>query len=153
MRKSILIIFLTILFFFVSTAFAAGEMKSHDMQMQDSKSVGKLIRETNIDGYHLSYRLIDMQAQMKNENQGMNMQGMNGTHHLMLTIQDAQGKIVDSAQAGYLIIGPDGAEQKVMTMGMNGSYGADVRLSQPGENTIKCKVTLGEKKLLDEFTF
>jgi hypothetical protein len=154
MKKSILLIFLTALFLLVATAFAAEEMKSHDiMQKQHRGQTGKLIRETDIDGFHLSYHLIDMQTQMK-DMQGMqhNMQTMS-SHHLMLDIQDADGKTIDSAQAGYVVVAPDGSEQKVMTMGMSGSYGADINLSKPGAYTIKCKVVIGEKKLLDEFKY
>jgi hypothetical protein len=153
MKKSILSIFLIAFFFLFSTAYAAEEMKSHDMQMPNSGQTGKLIREADIEGYHFSYHLMDMQAQMKNmEGMQHNMQQM-GTHHLMLNIQDADGKTIDSAQVGYLIIGPDRVEQKVMAMGMSGAYGADINLSQPGEHTIKCKAVIGEKKLLDEFKY
>jgi hypothetical protein len=151
MKKSILLISLTVLF--ALTVYAAEEMKSHDMQMSNSGQTGKLIREANLEGYRFSYHLIDMQAQMKNmEGMQHNMQQI-GTHHLMLDIQDAEGKTIDSAQVGYLIIGPDGSEQKVMTMGMSGAYGADINLSKPGEYIIKCKAVVGEKKLLDEFKY
>ncbi|MBA3029746.1 MAG: hypothetical protein FP816_13205 [Desulfobacteraceae bacterium] len=152
MRKSILFILMAGFFVLVSTTFAAEEMKSHDMQMPDTESPGKLIRDAAVDGYHLSYRLIDLQAQVGTSHQGMDMKGM-GTHHLMLGIQDANEKTIDSAKVGYLIIGPDGVEQKVMTMGMSGAYGGDINLSQPGEYTIKCKAVFGEQKLLDDFKY
>jgi hypothetical protein len=153
MKKSIFLIFLTDLFLITIMAYAAEEMKSHDMQMSNSGQTGKLIRDANVEGYRFSYHLIDMQDQMKNmEGMQHNMQQMS-THHLMLNIQDAEGKTIDSAQVGYLIIGSDGSEQKVMTMGMSGAYGADINLSKPGEYTIKCKAVVGEKKLLDEFKY
>jgi hypothetical protein len=153
MKKYILLIFITVLCLFALSAYAAEEMKSHDMQMPNSGQTGRLIREANIEGYRFSYHLIDMQAQMKNmEGMQHNMQEMS-THHLMLNIYDAEGKTIDSAQVGYLIIGSDGSEQKVMTMGMSGAYGADINLPKPGEYTIKCKAVVGEKKLLDEFKY
>ncbi|MFZ2631426.1 MAG: hypothetical protein WA081_08855 [Desulfosalsimonadaceae bacterium] len=153
MKKSIFSIFLMVFFLASSAVFAAEGMKPQGMQVQHSGTMGKLIRETDTDGYHLSYHLIDLQAQMK-DMQGMqhNMQGM-GTHHLMLSIKDSDGKTVDSVQAGYLVVNPDGSEQKVMTMDMGGAHGADINLSKPGEYTIKCKAALGEKKLLDEFKY
>jgi hypothetical protein len=152
MKKALLFIILIVLFIFVLPAFAAEEMKSHNMEQHSGHS-GKLIHEANIDGYHLSFHLIDKPAPMK-DMPGMkhNMQEMS-THHLMLYIQDADGKTIDNAQAGYLIVGPDGSEQKVMAMGMSGAYGADINLSISGEYTVKCKAVVGEKKLLDEFKY
>jgi hypothetical protein len=167
MKKSIMFITLFSLMFVFSPVFAADEMPvqgmqgmhdmqkqgMQDMQMQQSEPVGKVIRETVVDGYHLSYHLIEMQAQMKGmEGMSHNMQEM-GTHHLMVYIKDAEGKSIDSAQTGYLIVAPDGAEQKVMTMAMGGGYGADINLSKPGTYTIKTKSVFGDKKLIDEFTY
>jgi hypothetical protein len=153
MKKSILLVLQATFFLLVGLAFAAEEMKSHDMQMPNSGQTGKLIREADIEGYRFSYHLIDLQTQMKNmEGMQHNMQQM-GTHHLMINIYDAGGKTIDSAQVGYLIVGPDGSEQKVMTMEMSGAYGADINLSKSGEYTIKCKAVVGEKKLLDEFKY
>ena len=154
MRNSILYIFLASLLFLFSSAFAQEEMQSRDMKMQHSEHAGKLIRETDIDGYRLTYHLMELQSQMKNM-VGMqhDMDPKAGAHHLMVYVKDAQGKTIDSAQTGYLVVGPDGAEQKVMAMGMSGAYGADVNLSKPGQYTIKCKTVIGDKKLLDEFTY
>lgn len=159
MKKTVLTIFLISIFYLTLPAFAKNEMPAQsmqgmqDMQMQQSEPAGKVIRETVVDGYRLSYNLIDLQAQMKGM-QGMqhNMEEM-GTHHLMVYIKDADGKNIDTAQTGYLIIGPDKAEQKVMTMAMGSGYGADIKLSRPGTYTIKCKAVFGDKKLLDEFTY
>jgi hypothetical protein len=151
MKKSIFLIILTSLFLFSLTAYAAEEVKSHDTRMPDSQQSGNIIRETDIEGYRFSYHLIDLQAHMKNMEGMQHTMQKTGTHHLMLYIQDAGGKTIDSAQVGYLIIGPDGSEQKVMTMQMSGAYGADINLSKPGEYTIKCKAVVGEKKLFDEF--
>jgi hypothetical protein len=153
MKKSLFLTFLTVFYFCASIAFAAEEMKTYEMQMKHGDHAGKLIRETVVDGYHLSYHLIDMQAQMK-DMQGMqhNMQEM-ASHHLMLYIQDAEGKNIDSANVGYLVVSPDGTEQKVMTMAMSGAYGADINMPKQGEYTIKCKAVVQEKKLLDEFKF
>ncbi|RJP93900.1 MAG: hypothetical protein C4518_05170 [Desulfobacteraceae bacterium] len=155
MKKSILFIFMAGFFFLGLTVVAAEEMNPQGMQMEHNAPMGKLIHETDAEsyGYHLSYRLIDLQAQMK-DMPGMqrNMQGK-GTYHLMLTITDSTGKMVDSAQVGYLVVNPDGSEQKVMTMEMKDGYGADINLSKSGEYTIKCKAAAGNKKMIDEFKY
>lgn len=131
----------------------AEETHSHDSQTDHSSHKGTLIRETDIEGHHLSYHLIDIHAQMKNEQEPHDMAKMSGTHHLMVYIQGPEGKTIDSAQTGYLVVGPNGATQKVMAMEMSGGYGADIDLSKPGDYTIKCKAVAGEKKLFDEFTY
>jgi len=153
MKKPVVLISLCIFFLIFASAVSAEEMKSSDMQTPDAGRSGKLIREADIEGYHLYYHLIDMSAQMKNM-QGMqhNMQKM-GMGHLMVYIHDAQQKIAEAAQVGYLVIGPDGSQQKVMTMKMGDGYGADLNLSKPGEYTIKCKAVVAETKLLDEFKY
>lgn len=152
MKKSIPLIVLSSLFLFISVTLAAEEMKSHDMPMPDSGRSGKLIRETVIDGFRFSYRLLEMQTEENMEGMQHNMT-QTGTHHLMVYIDGANGKPVESAQVGYLIVGPDGSEQKKMTMGMDGAYGADINLSKAGEYAIKCKAAIGEKKLFDEFKY
>ncbi len=82
-----------------------------------------------------------------------NMPEMTATHHLMVYIKDPRGQIVDKAKAGYLMENPDGTEQKPMTMAINGGFGADVALDQPGAYTIKTKVMAGEAKRIDSFDY
>ena len=44
----------------------------------------------------------------------------------MVYVMDPDGHAVEEAKLGYLVEGPDGAKQKLMTMGMQGAYGANV---------------------------
>ncbi len=108
-------------------------------------------QKSDVDGYQLEYQFIDMKEKMKDMKQ--QMPGMTATHHLMVFIKNAAGKTVTSEKVGYLIIGPDGKDQKVMAMGMSGGYGADITLSQPGDYTVKTKAVMGEQKLMDKFTY
>ena len=122
-----------------------------------SEKAMQIDHKTDVDGYRLEYEFIDMKEKMK-EMKDMpemvhQMKTMAATHHLMVFIKSPQGDTVTADKVGFLIIGPDGKEQKVMTMGMSGGYGADVNLSQPGEYTVKTKALLGEKKLTDSFTY
>jgi hypothetical protein len=86
----------------------------------------------------------------------MEMPGMSKspdiTNHLMVYITDPGGKPV-SGKIGFLITGPDGKEQKTLTMGMNKGYGADVSFKEKGIYKIKTKAVIGEKTLLDEFSY
>jgi hypothetical protein len=95
------------------------------------------------------YHLIDMTSHTKQ------MEGMTGTHHLMVYIAPSPGKPVVEAKVGYLIKGPgkDKDPQKAMAMGMGGGFGADVNLRDPGTYTIKTKVAIGEASFIDTFEY
>ena len=75
------------------------------------------------------------------------------THHLMVYVMDPDGRAVETAKLGYLVEGPDGAKQKLMTMGMQGAYGANVNFKNKGTYTIKTKLLAGDKKLFDRFIY
>ena len=117
---------------------AAGK-DGQGMNMDHSQGMGDLIHESTIDGYQVAYRLLYLKDQK--------------THHMMAFINDPDGKKIEDAKTGFLVVGPDGAEQKVMAMGMAGAYGANLDLSQKGEYTVKFKAVAGDKKLLDEFKY
>ncbi len=113
----------------------------------ESHAAGQAIAKDTVDGYTLSYRLIDMRQMAKE------MPEMTATHHLMLYITDPQGQPVTNATVGFLIEGPDGSEQQVMAMSMGDGYGSDVSIKQPGKYIVKAKAVTGEKTLLDEFSY
>ena len=148
-----IMIFFTILF--VSGAPLALAAGSHDHKSATDHSghVGDMIHESDIEGYRFAYHLIDMRKNPKM------MEGMKGTkdagktHHLMVYVTDPQGRSVDAAKLGYLVEGPDGTKQKLMTMGMQGAYGANVNFNGKGTYTIKAKLLAGDKKLFDRFSY
>lgn len=124
---------------------------NHDM--------GQMIHQSAVGGYKFMYHLLDKAARdkMMNGMEGMEMPGMSNspdiTSHLMVSITDAAGKPVSSAKVGYFITGPDGKEQKTLTMGMQDGYGADVSFKAKGVYKIKTKVVIGDKTLMDDFTY
>ena len=138
----------------ISTPVFAMDHSGHgDMDMGHGKSMdhgnmmGDMIHHSNLDGYTIMYHLIDMTAHMKE------MPEMKAGHHLMMYIKDAHGNTVEGAKVGYLIIGPDGAKQQVMAMGMSGGFGGDVNLMKHGMYVIKAKTVMGDKKIMDEFHY
>lgn len=143
-----------------------GGMKGMQMKGMDMKGsmpmMGKEIRTTQVNGYTLTYRLIDMKQKMEMMKgmKGMSMKGMDmskmKSHHLMVFVKGADGKPVADAKAGFKVEGPSGAQvpvQKVMCMAMSGGFGADVDFKAKGTYTIKAKVVAGDTKLVDEFTY
>jgi hypothetical protein len=116
-----------------------------------SSAKKKMDQTSKVDGYQLEYKFIDLKEKMKDMDHSM--EGMTATHHLMVYINNAPGKTIEADKVGFLITGPDGKDQKTMTMGMSGGYGADINLSEPGDYTIKTKAVMGEEKLVDSFTY
>ena len=122
-------------------------------KMDHSGHLGVIIHESTIEGYRFAYHLMDIQkgtAEMKD------MQGAkeaDTTHHLMVYVKDSDGNGVEAAKLGYLVEGPDGAKQKLMTMGMQGAYGANVNFEDKGTYTVKTKFVVGDKKLFDSFSY
>jgi hypothetical protein len=131
--------------------FAAEKAKNMDhskMQMDASGQLGQKIHESSVKGYKLAYHLIDY---------GDKMAGVKGmeeiTHHIMIFVVGPDGKKIDKAMVGYLVTNPDGTQQKLMAMEMNGAFGANVSFKAKGPYTVKTKVLAGDKKIQDSFTY
>ena len=150
--KKIMIFFAILFFTGGSPAFAAGSHE-HESATDHSGHVGDMIHESDIEGYRFAYHLIDMRKNPKM------MEGMKGTkdadktHHLMVYVTDPEGSSVEAAKLGYLVEGPGGAKQKLMAMGMQGAYGANVNFNDKGTYMIKTKFLAGDKKLFDKFSY
>ena len=127
----------------------AHDMASHD----DTSGNGMEIRTCMVNGYHLTYRLINMKARMAAMEGTANMPEMKATHHLMLFIKSHDGHPMDKGRVGFFIENPDGTVQKAMAMGMGDGYGADVVLDQAGSYTIKAKALAGKDKVMDRFSW
>jgi hypothetical protein len=147
MKKTILILVMS-MFLGMSPVFAASS--GHVM--------GRMLHQSTVDGYGFMYHILNMAERndMMKGMEGMEMPGMSKspdiTNHLMVYITDPRGKFV-SGKVGFLITGPDGKEQKTLTMGMHDGYGADVSFKEKGVYKIKTKAVIDEKTLMDEFSY
>jgi hypothetical protein len=147
MKKTILIMVMSM---FIGVAPVSAVSSGH--------VVGQMLHQSTVDGYGFMYHVLNMAERnvMMKGMEGMDMPGMSKspdiTNHLMVYITDPGGKSV-SGKVGFLITGPDGKEQKTLTMGMHDGFGADVSFKEKGIYKIKTKAVMGEKTLLDEFTY
>lgn len=138
---------------------AASAME--DMKMDGDKSgrMGQFIHTSTVDGYKLDYHLIDNKAQMEKmeDMKGMSMAEGGAeqmkSHHLMVYITNPDGKMIEDAKVGYLVVDPAGAKQKAMAMGMKGGLGADVEMKAKGEYTVNVKIVAGDAKVIDKITY
>jgi len=96
-------------------------------------------------------------AHLKDVKDAMAKMGMKTTHHIMVMFVDqASGKPIDSGNAAVKVKGADGKESEpVKLMGMQGHFGADIELPGPGQYhfTIGTKLADGKKRQFDfDFT-
>ena len=117
--------------------------------MDHSGHRGANLHNSSVDGYSLSYHLIDLREKMKDME---NMPEMKATHHMMVYVVGPDGTPLAQAKVGYLVVGPDGQQQKLMAMGMSDGFGADVDFGAPGAYTVKTKAVANGTTLLDQFT-
>jgi hypothetical protein len=127
------------------------EGKEHSMEMGHEGRHAEGIRKAEVEGHEFAYELIDIAAKMEAK-EGVDMSQMK-SHHMMLYISKPDGKAVSDAKVGFKVIGPDGSEQKVMTMAMGAGYGADVDLKVSGTYQIATKAVVGGKDLIDKFSY
>jgi hypothetical protein len=137
--------------------FAAGsdDMKGHDMTTSDK--IGDLIHESTVDGYMLSYYLMDLREQKASDHSGssndMADKEMDKPHHLMVYIMDKNHKPVLKGKVGFMIKDDQGKAQKAMGMFMSKGFGTTADMKKKGIYNITTKAIVGDKKLMDKFNY
>ena len=120
---------------------------------------GVVIREAKVQGLSFVYRLYswDERNILMKGMEGMVMPGMDATgkatNHLMVFVKGDDGKDLSGGKVGFILTGPDKAEQKTLTMEMDGGYGADVALKAPGSYAVKTKAVFGDHTAADDFSY
>ena len=130
-------------------SFAAHE--EHGSSNPVEKHHGQKIRDAKVEGYEFEYNLIDMREAMSGAKEH-DMAKMK-SHHLMLYLKGPDGKYVQDGKVGFWLTGPGSKDQKTMAMPMGEGFGADIDLKVKGTYKIKTKAVVGNKTLMDEFTY
>ena len=151
MKKHIIIF--TISIFWAAALVHPAYSQDSGSATDHSKHVGVMIHESDIEGYRFTYHLIDNRKPSEEMKDMKGSQEADTTHHLMVYVMDPAGHAVEAGKLGYLVEGPDGTKQKLMAMGMQGAYGANVNFKNKGTYTIKAKFVAGDKKLFDRFSY
>lgn len=118
-------------------------MEGHDMDA--SGKIGDLFHESTVEGYMLSYYLMDLRDQKKEE--------MEKPHHIMVYIMDKTHKPVLEGKVGFMIKDAHGNAQKIMGMYMSKGFGITADMKKKGVYTITTKAMVGDIKLMDKFTY
>jgi hypothetical protein len=142
--------------------FAGSDMAGHDMSKSDANSdaiserIGELFHESMVDGYMLSYYLMDLREQNTEEAKSHAAHGkkeMDKPHHIMVYIMDKDNEPVLKGKVGFLIKNSDGKKQKAMGMYMSKGFGTTADMKGKGVYAITAKVIVGDVKLMDSFEY
>ncbi len=115
-----------------------SKMDHDSMQMQGGMI---MLGEKEEDG-------VKANMHMKDVGEAMAKMGMNTTHHFMVILTDTKsGKTIEEGVVAVKIKGPSGEEGKpIKLMGMQGHFGADVTLAEPGEYHFTVATKLADGK-------
>ena len=118
------------------------------------ESASQEIRKAVVQGYTLTYTLIDTKKMMAASAAPMthDMSKIK-SHHLMVNPLKADAKPVSEGKAGYLVVQPDQTKVQAMAMLMEGGFGADIDLVAKGDYKITAKIVVGATTLVDEFVY
>ena len=95
---------------------------------------------------------MDMKAHL--EASGMKAQGaMPNSHHIAFTLTDAAKKPVTEGKGTVTVTGPDKKTATSGFMAMQGHFGADVNLPNPGKYTFKTEIESGGRKGSATFSY
>lgn len=122
-----------------------GGMQHGGMGGHDMTTTGDKVFSGKVGPWTGDARIMDMKAHMAAS--GMKAQGaLPNSHHLALTLTDAAKKPVTDGKGTVTVTGPDKKETKAEFMVMQGHFGADVNLPNPGKYTFKSEIESGGKK-------
>ncbi|MBU0665628.1 MAG: hypothetical protein KJ990_13950 [Proteobacteria bacterium] len=98
-----------------------------------------MLPEVTVDGVKAMAHLLDTSKAMAEA-------GMSTTNHLMITFTDlATGKVLDSGMVAVKVVDPAGKKtEAAQMMAMEGSFGADVALSEKGKYVFEVGTKLGQ---------
>jgi hypothetical protein len=121
-------------------------MDHGEMQQMEGMEQGQggmiMLGEEEQDGVKAMFHLMTVDPKVKPA-------GHKATHHLMVMFNDAgTGKTIGSGTVAVKIESPDEKESKpVRLMGMQGHFGADVTLDQPGIWHFRVATKLADGKV------
>jgi len=158
MKNMFTTIFILLTALFLTTGMASAMDKtddSHDMGSSDR--IGELFHESMQEGYMLSYYLMDLRDQKKDdkasEHSAHAKKDMDKPHHIMVYIMDKDHKTVTKGKVGFLIKLEGAQTQKAMGMYMSKGFGITADMKKKGTYAITTKAVLGNVKLMDKFTY
>lgn len=118
-------------------------MEGHGMM-----KMGDKVFEGKVGPWHGEGRLMDMKAQMEKAGVSEKMKGMTkNTHHIAFSLEDPGTKTqVTEGKGTVTVTGPGKTQARYDLMVMQGHFGADVNLPDPGKYEFSVEIEAGGKK-------
>ncbi|MDD3813526.1 MAG: hypothetical protein PHZ02_02680 [Desulfocapsaceae bacterium] len=153
MKKNLMQLICALMFLVLAVGVQAAEhgaMAGMDMGGMEMGGDEIMLPEVTVDGVKAMAHLLDT-------SKAMAAAGMNTTHHLMISFTDAAtGKAMDSGVVAVKVVDPAGKKtEAVKMMAMEGSFGADVALSEKGKYVFEVGTKLGngeKRQFLFDYT-
>lgn len=124
-----------------------GKMEGHGMMKMGDKIFGGAIGP-----WMAEARLVDMKAQMEKSKVSEKMMAMmKHTHHLAFSLEDAGKKHVTEGKGTVTVTGPDKKTAKYDLVVMQGHFGADITIDEPGKYEFSVEIESGGKKGTSSF--
>lgn len=129
MRKQMIAATVALLVFLPVIAGAATDHAAHR---------GGVAHEEVVDGVKATFRVTGIADELKAKGVAV-PKGLKETHHLAVEFKDARsGKLLSSGVARVRVQGPGKFTVTKDLAGMDGHFGTDLELSQPGKYGIMC---------------
>jgi hypothetical protein len=128
---------------FLTLAFASW-IPATEFVTEPWSHVGNQIRRSSVEGYQLSYHLLEVQPHTQDIKPGT-------THHLMVFILAPSGQMVSTAKVQVEVEGKDGQKQTAVARDMTGGYGADLVLPDAGTFEVSVEIRVRGMRLKDSF--
>lgn len=129
MRTVLIVIAQALLLLVPLTVIAATDHAAHR---------GGVAHEEVVDGVKATFRVTGIADELRAKGVVV-PKGLKETHHLAVEFKDARsGKILSSGVARVRVQGPGNFTVTKDLVGMDGHFGADLELSQPGKYGIMC---------------
>lgn len=107
---------------------------------------GNVVHEGVVDGVKATFSITGISEELRAK--GVTLQrGMKATHHLSAAFADVAGR--QPLVKGLVAIrlqGPGSSGEPLELVGMDGHFGIDLDLSQPGQYGIMCRFVLADGK-------
>lgn len=111
-------------------------------------ALGDKVFEGKVGPWSAEIRLVDMMAQMAKVNvSGKIKAKMKNTYHLSVFLTDpGTKKHVTEGKGSVTVTGPDKTQARYDFTGMQGHFGADIKLKNPGKYEFSAGIESGGKK-------
>ncbi len=130
--------------FMLSLAVSAQAMEGMDHSAAGHDDMKNFKHTETIDGVKAQFEVMDLASMNMHDDKG-------STHHVMVSLMDADGQKITGAVGRVKVVGPDGKDQVVDLKDYSGILAANFKATEKGKYGIICLFKVGDKKRTAKF--